>query len=168
MRIILILLTFLFLTAGAPSPWEADEIVGGKAPDFILKDTAARTVSLSSLKGKVVLLNFWATWCPPCREEMPALNKLYKEYKDKGLVVIAVSTDRKAEYVKDYLGKYPVNFPVLMDPDIKVSRQYRVFSMPTSFLLDKNGIIIKRYLGEEDWNSPEIRNTIKTALGILQ
>jgi peroxiredoxin len=166
MRIILVLLTFLFLTAGAPSPWEADRLIGTKAPDFQLKDMAARTVSLSSFKGKVVLVSFWATWCPPCRAEMPALNKLYKGYRDKGLVVVAVSTDRKVEYVKDYLGKYPVDFPVLMDSDVKVSRQYGVFSMPTSFLLDKNGIIIKRYLGEEDWNSTEIKSVIKAALGL--
>ncbi|HWR59184.1 MAG TPA: TlpA disulfide reductase family protein, partial [Thermodesulfovibrionales bacterium] len=80
MRIILIILTFLFLTAAAPSPWDADEMVGKKAPDFQLKDITGRTVSLSSFKNKTVLVNFWATWCPPCRAEMPSLNKLYKDY----------------------------------------------------------------------------------------
>lgn len=164
MRYILLSLVSLFLIAAAPSPWDADQLIGKKAPDFVLKDISGQTSSLSAYKSKVVLVCFWATWCPPCRSEMPALNKLYKDYRDKGLVVIGVSTDRKVEYVKDFLGKKPVDFPVLMDSDSKVSKQFGVFSMPTSFLLDKNGIIIKRFLGEEDWNSPEIRNMIKAAL----
>ncbi len=131
----------------------------------MLKDVSGRTTSLSAAKNNVVLLSFWATWCPPCRAEMPSLNRLYKEYKDKGLVVIAISTDRRVDYVKDFLEKHPVDFPVLMDSDTRVSREFGVFSMPTSFLLDRNGVIIKRYLGEEDWNSPENRNTIRAALG---
>jgi peroxiredoxin len=162
----MLLLTFLFLTAEAPSPWGIDELVGKKAPDFVLKDMNERPVSLSSLKGSVVLINFWATWCPPCRGEMPSLNKLYKEYGNKGLVVVAVSTDRSASSVRDFLGKHPVDFSVLMDSDSKVSRQFKVFSLPTTFLLDKNGTVLQRYLGEEEWDSDAIRSQIKTALGI--
>jgi peroxiredoxin len=163
MRLILILLAFLFLTAEAPSPWGIEELVNKQAPEFMLKDINGRDVALSSFKGKAVLINFWATWCPPCRAEMPALNKLYREYRDKGLTVIAVSTDRSMASVKNFLSKSPVDFPILMDPDGKVSRQFRVFSLPTSFLLDKNGIILQRYLGEEEWDSPGIRNKIREA-----
>ncbi len=164
-RLILILLTFVLLVAAGPSPWDGDKLIGQKAPDFALKDVKGRAVSLSAIKAKAVLVSFWATWCPPCRAEMPALNRLYREYRDKGLEILAVSTDRKLEYVTDFLEKHPVDFPVLMDSDSRTSRQFGVFSMPTSFLLDRNGTVIKRYLGEEDWTSQEILNAIKSALG---
>ena len=166
MRYLLIILTFIFLTAGTPSPWGIDELVGKKAPEFTLADVNEKPLSLSSLKGNVVLVTFWATWCPPCRSEMPSLNRLYKEYGNKGLVVVAVSTDRTLSPVKDFLTKHPVDFPVVMDSGSKVSRQFKVFSLPTTFLLDKNGAILQRYLGEEEWDSAVIRNQVRTALGI--
>ncbi|MCL4477046.1 MAG: TlpA family protein disulfide reductase [Nitrospirae bacterium] len=165
MRYFLIVLSFLFLTAEAPSPWSIDELVGKKAPEFTLKDMNDKAVSLSSLKGNVVLISFWATWCPPCRDEMPSLNKLYREYRNRGLVVVAVSTDRSRSSVKDFLGKNPVGFPVLMDSDSKVARQFKVFSLPTTFLLDRNGAIVQKYLGEEEWDSAKIRDKITTLLG---
>ncbi len=166
MRYLLVVLAFLFLTAEAPSPWGIDELVGKRAPDFVLMDMNEKPVSLSSLRGNVVLITFWATWCPPCRSEMPSLNRLYKEYANKGLSVLAVSTDRSASYVRDFLGKHPVDFPVLMDSDSKVSKQFRVFSMPTSFLLDKNGTILQRFLGEEEWDSAPIKGRVRAVLGI--
>ena len=163
-RIILILLTFLFLTAEAPSPWGIDELMGKRAPDFTLKDLNDRTVSLSSLKGNVVLINFWATWCPPCRDEMPSLNRLFKSLRNDGLAILAVSTDKRLSDVKGYVSGHPVDFHVLTDTELKTSRQYKVFSMPTSFLLDRKGVIVKRYLGEETWDSPEIMKEIRKAL----
>lgn len=166
MRYFLIFMSFLFLTAEAPSPWGVDEVIGKKAPDSVLKDLTGKNASLSSFRGKVVLINFWATWCPPCRSEMPSLNKLYKEYRDKGLVVMAVSTDRNGSTVRDYLNKNPVDLPIFIDSDLKISRLFKVFSMPTTFLIDRNGIILQRYLGEEDWDSADIRGKIKEALGI--
>jgi len=161
---LLFLLAFLCLTAETPSPWAIDELVGKKAPEFILKDINGRPFSLSSLKGKAVLVNFWATWCPPCRSEMPSLNKLYKEYGSGELVVLAVSTDRTSSGVKDFLSKHPVDFAVLMDSDSKVSRQFKVFSLPTTFLLDKSGVVRQRFLGEEEWDSPAMREKITTLL----
>ncbi len=166
MRYILILFTFLFLTAEAFSPWGVDELIGKRAPDFMLKDVNGANVSLSSLKGKVVLINFWATWCPPCLSEMPSLNKLYRDYRNKGLIVVAISTDRSVTYVKDYLRNKSLDLPILMDSDGKVFRQFKAFSLPTTFLLDKNGVIIQRYLGEEEWDSPRIRNKIKETLEV--
>jgi len=166
MRLILIILTFLFLTAGAPSPWGIDELIGKRAPEFTLKDLNDKTVSLSSLRGKVVLINFWATWCPPCRAEMSSLNNLHKEYKNNGFSVIAVSSDRSISSVRDFLSKKPVDLPVLMDSDSKVSRQFKVFSLPTSFLLDKNGVIVQKFLGEEEWDSPEMKKKIKEMLAV--
>lgn len=168
MRYLLIVLSFFLLTAEAPGPWGIDELVGKKAPDFILTDIHGKNLSLSSLKGRTVIINFWATWCPPCRAEMPSLNRLYKEYRTRGLVVLAISTDTSANVVKGYLNKNPFDFTILLDTDNKVSRQFRVFSIPTSFLIDKNSVIIQRYIGEEDWEAPEIKSKVKEALGIQE
>ncbi len=164
MRYVALFLGFLFLTAEGPSPWSINELVGKKAPEFALKDMNDKTVSLSSLKGNVVLVSFWATWCPPCREEMASLNRLYRYSRNKGLVIVAVSTDRSPSPVKDFLGKSPVDFPVVMDSGSKVARQYKVFSLPTSFLVNRNGVIVQRYLGEEEWDSAKIRDKITTVL----
>lgn len=163
-RTFLSLFAFLLLTAEAPSPWGVDEMVGRKAEEFTLKDPQGATVPLSSFRGRVVLLNFWATWCPPCREEMPSLNRLHRKFRDQGFVVVAVATDRRSSDVKEYLAKHPVDFQVLIDTEMKTSRLYKVFSLPTSFLIDRNGVILKRYLGEEEWDAPDITAEVRKAL----
>lgn len=157
---------YTLLSAAPPNPWDIEDLIGKKAPDFTLKDINNRPFNLSSLRGKVVILNFWATWCPPCRAEMPSLNNLYREYRNKGLEVVAISTDRSYTVIKDYISKNPSDITILIDTDNKVSRQFKVFSIPTTFLIDRNGIIIERYLGEENWTSPEIKKKIKETLGI--
>ncbi len=165
MKKILIILTFILLAAQKPiSPWEIDGLTGKKAPEFTLKDINGRNVSIASLRGKVVLINFWATWCPPCRAEMPSMNRLYREYKGKGLEILAISTDNSASKVKDYISQNSLAFQVLMDDNIKVARQYKVFSLPTTFLIDRNGIIVDRFLGEQDWISPEQKKRIEELL----
>ena len=151
-------------TADGISPLNSDNIINSKAPDFTLKDINGKTVSLSALKGKVVLLNFFATWCPPCRAEMPALNKLQRALKPRGLEVIAVSTDRSINDIKDFLEKNRVDFPILFDADRNVAKQYRVFSMPTTFLINRNGIIVEKFYGEYNWTEPETKGKIEKLL----
>jgi peroxiredoxin len=121
-------------------------------------------VSLSSMKGKVLLLNFWATWCPPCVAEMPSLNRLYGHLKSRGLEVIAISIDRSADDVKEFLGKKGFNFTILMDQGSSVAKRYRVFSTPTTFLIDKNGNIVERFFGDYDWQDKEIEAKIEKLL----
>jgi len=152
-------------TSGGPtSPLNSDNIINSRAPDFTIKDLAGKNISLSAFKGKVVLLNFWATWCPPCRAEMPALNKLYREKKNRGLEIIAVSTDRSVSSVKDFLEKHKVDFPILFDEDHTAAKLYRVFSMPTTFLIDRNGTIVEKFYGEYDWTEPETKGKIEKLL----
>jgi peroxiredoxin len=146
------------------SPLEAEKSVNSKAPDFTLKDMNGRNVSLSSLKGKVVLINFWATWCPPCKAEMPSMNKLYSELKDRGFEIVAVSTDNSLSSVKDFLSRNRLDFPVLFDETKTAARQYHVFSMPTTFLIDRNGMIVEKFYGEEDWADPDVRKKIEKLL----
>jgi len=118
-----------------------------KALDFSLKDLKGKNYKLSDFKGKVILLNFWATWCPPCRYEMPLLDKLYKEYKKMGFEVVAVSLDSNPNNVTDYLKNNSVSFTILYDKEGKVGYTYQIVAIPTSFLIDRNFVIRKIYLG---------------------
>jgi peroxiredoxin len=164
------LLLFSILLSSAvyaqpPSPFAVDKFVGQKAADFKLKDISGKEVLLSSFKGKVVLLNFWATWCPPCKAELPAMSKLHERLKNRGFIVIAVSTDKRPDEPKAYIADNPVAFTVLLDNDLKVSRNlYKAFMLPTTFLIDRKGIIVEKYFGEQEWESPEM---IKTIEGLL-
>ena len=115
--------------------------------DFALQDMSGKTVKLSDYKGKVVLLEFWATWCPPCRESVPGLKKLHNAYKEKGLVVLAVSVDQGGwDEVKSFIAQQGITYRVLKGTD-DVSMQYRVRSIPMSLLVNREGKIAKRYLG---------------------
>ena len=126
--------------------WGAEE--GKKAPDFVLRNLEGREVKLSDYAGKVVILDFWATWCPPCRAEIPHFVQLQKEWGSKGLQVIGVSLDREGvKVLKPFAKKYRMNYLVLIG-DSKVVKVYgSIRSIPTTFVIDRNGIIYKKYVG---------------------
>lgn len=147
--------------SGTVSPFEGDSMAQTKAPDFSLKDMNGRSVSLASLKGRPVILNFWATWCPPCKAEMPSLNKLYLDLKKRGLEVIAISTDTSPSHVSEFLSKTRLDFTIALDDSRSVSKLYKVFSMPTTFLINRDGTITEKLYGEYDWTEPEIRQKIE-------
>jgi peroxiredoxin len=109
--------------------------------DFTLTDMKGKPWTLSSLKGKVVLVNFWATWCPPCRKEMPDLNTLYSRFKDQGFVILAMS-DEDRPTVEKYIGEHPVDYPILLDPDRKVNSVYQIEGIPKSFIYDRTGKMV--------------------------
>ena len=119
---------------------------GKTAPDFKLKTLDGKEISLSDYRGKVVLINFWATWCPPCREEMPLFKRVYERYKDKGFEILAVSTDSSAGPVRKFVKEYKLRFPVLIDNG-NVSNLYGVQGLPTSFLINREGKVVKVRLG---------------------
>ena len=112
--------------------------------------------ALSSFKGKVVILNFWATWCPPCRAEMPSMEILYQRLKNQGLELLAVDIGEDQTVVRDYIGKGSYSFPVLLDRDTKVSNQYGISAIPTSFILDREGKIISMIVGSIRWDDPKV------------
>jgi peroxiredoxin len=134
------------------------------APDFTLKDISGRDVSLSSFKGKVVLINFWGTFCVPCRKEMPSIETLYKTYKDKGFVVLAVSEDKSISNVKEFIKEYRLTFPVILDDDKKVAKQYKVSVLPVSFLIDKKGMVSRKFFGEREWTDTESKKMVEELL----
>jgi len=123
--------------AGAPS-------IGDMAPDFISKDVNGKAVKLSDYKGNVILIEFWATWCPPCRELAPVLDKLYGKYKDRGFVILAV-TNEDRDIVKDYVKEHKMKYPVLIVTDETI-KQYGIIGIPVSFLVNKEGKIVSRHM----------------------
>ncbi len=135
---------------------------GAVASDFTLQDLSGRNVKLSDYKGKVVLLDFWATWCPPCRASVPAIEKIHKAYKGKGLVVLAVSLDEGGwDSVKSFITEYGITYTVLKGTE-DVAANYMVRSIPMLLILDKEGRISKRYLGFG--NEEDLENDIKSIL----
>jgi thiol-disulfide isomerase/thioredoxin len=133
------------------------------AKDFTLSDTDENTLKLSDLRGKVVVINFWAVWCPPCREEMPSLERLRRQLADKPVVVLAVNQGEDAEQILSYLwGLDPVpEFPILLDSDMKVSADWGVTGLPTTYVIDKKGNIIYRMIGGREFDHPEILKVIE-------
>ncbi len=122
------------------------------APNFTLPGLDGHKVSLADYKGKVVLLNIWATWCAPCVAEMPSMEKLYQELKDEGFELLAVSVDETGtEAVAPFMKKHKLGFPVLLDTVGDIKSLYQVNGIPESFIIDKNGIIIEKVIGPRDW-----------------
>ncbi|MBF0517504.1 MAG: TlpA family protein disulfide reductase [Nitrospirae bacterium] len=163
----LILVLLLSATAAAvpPAPWEADELIGSAAADFTLKTVDGKDFSLSSLRGKTVLINFWATWCPPCIEELPSMNKLYLKYKQKGLEVVAVGLDNSPAKVKKFVAKNPFNFTIVTDPDKHVAKKlYKVSAQPTTYLINTEGKIVQKYFGSVDWSDDKVQKEIQALL----
>ena len=163
------LLVPLTVLAGSPrpdAPPAPSVNVGGVAPDFTLKTYRGDTITLSKLRGKVVLINFWATWCPPCRAEMPSMETLYQTLKDKGLVMLAVNVEEDAqEVLKDFLAKNPHSFTIPLDTQMRVQEMYNVYRFPETFIVDKNGVIVDHIIGARDWASPETIDYLTKLLG---
>jgi peroxiredoxin len=129
---------------------------GFLAPGFSLQDLSGKSVSLGDFKGKVVLLNFWASWCGPCRIEIPSLNRLYQLRKDKNFEILAVSVDRgSVSKIASFVASNEMSFPVLVNPQGDVGSRYWVRAIPTSFLLDKKGVIRWKVVGGKQWDGEE-------------
>jgi thiol-disulfide isomerase/thioredoxin len=124
--------------------------------DFSLPLTNGRVQKLSELKGKVVFLNFWATWCGPCRSEMPSMETLYRRFKDSGLEILAVNCAEEAGDVKAFMENYKLSFPTALDESGAVSRQYGIRAIPATYILDREGGIILKVTGSLDWDTPKI------------
>jgi peroxiredoxin len=122
------------------------------APDFTLPTLSAASIRLSDLRGKVVVLNFWVTWCGPCRAEMPTLDALYQRYKERGLEVLAVNLDAvSTSSVQAFVREVGVTFRVGLDPSSSTARTYRVLSLPTTYLIDRAGNVVVQEVGGRDW-----------------
>ena len=135
------------------------------APDFELRTPDDRTIRLADFKGKVVLLNFWATWCDPCREEMPGMERLYRAYKDRGLVVLAVSIDSQgASVVTPFVKKFGLTFPIGLDPRMVVRERYGVWAVPSTFFIDRAGKRVLFANGAREWDGKAAHAVVESLL----
>ena len=125
------------------------------APDFTVRDSE-RTVTLSQFKGQVVVLNFWATWCPPCIEEMPSLVQMQERMKSKGVTVLAVSVDVDESNYRRFLRDHNVNLLTVRDADQKNNELYGTFKFPETYVIDRKGIVRRKFIGAVDWTDPEV------------
>ena len=138
---------------------------GDRAPEFSLLSLDGKAISLSSYRGKVVMVHFWATWCPPCIEELPTLERLYRAYFGKDLEILAVSVDEGGSAaVGQFMQKNRFALPVLLNPDRSVAMQYGTLKFPETYLIDRDGIVRKKVIGAADWMSPAALQMIQDLL----
>jgi cytochrome c biogenesis protein CcmG, thiol:disulfide interchange protein DsbE len=145
----------------APGP-----TVGESAPAFSARTLDGGSTSLAELRGEVVLLNVWATWCYPCRHEMPSFQRLHDELAHEGLRVVAVSIDPRGaeEEIERFLSEHGITFDILHDPGSAVTRTFRTTGVPETFLIDRNGVVVRRWIGMIDARSPGVRGAVHAAL----
>ena len=148
-------LTCLLVTLSGCYSGSRPPRIGSNAPDFTVQD-AQNKITLSQFRGQVVVLNFWATWCPPCVEEMPSLVEMQRRMKAKGVTVVAVSTDVDESAYRQFLKTHGVNLVTVRDPDQKSNALYGTFKFPETYIIDRNGVIRRKFIGAVDWTEPEI------------
>jgi cytochrome c biogenesis protein CcmG, thiol:disulfide interchange protein DsbE len=145
----------------APLPASAAVPAGKMAANFTLEDLKGKQISLASLRGKVVFLNIWATWCAPCREEMPSIESLYNDFKaDKDFVVLAVSQDTDGGAVRPFVEQHHLQFTVLLDPRNDVGERYDVNGIPETFIIGRDGRIVAHHVGPYDWSNADMREAL--------
>lgn len=184
---VLVTILMLFLSACTPSKAEAKEINDAASrgtrindprqtlaelgfhvfpepvalPDFTVKGLSGKTFSSSSLKGTVTLLNFWATWCPPCRKEMPSIENLYKKMEGYDFRIVAVSASEKKSDVKKFIDAQKYTFPIYLDEKNSISSTLASQGIPTTYILDKNGLVIAGLVGARDYDDPQLIEIFK-------
>lgn len=132
------------------------------APEFTLPDLDGKPHTLADYRGKVVVLNFWATWCPPCRYEMPAMQRAWEKVRDENIVFVGVDVGEDSDTVFTFLADYPVEFPLLLDQDAKVIEQYPVTGLPTTYVIDPRGRITHRAVGGREWDDEALLKELRS------
>ena len=162
-RSILVVICLIFGSAHAESlrPWS-----GGATPPLELADPDGSTHRLADYRGKTVLVNFWATWCGPCRAEMPSMERLRREMQGRPFVILAVNVGEGPRIAREFADGLALGFPILLDRETRVSRAWRARVLPASFLVGPDGAIRYSVLGEVDWSSDEVRRTIDALMAV--
>lgn len=160
-----VLFVVLLLAVCGCAREEKPALPGNSAPDFTLRNLAGQEVKLADLRGKVVLVNFWATWCPPCREEIPSMDRLNRAMAGKPFQMLAISIDEGGkEAVEAFFHKAGVTLPTLLDPGQKTGKRYGITGVPETFIVDKNGVILKKVVGALDWSDPMVAGFLDNAM----
>jgi len=159
------LLAFLLALALPAAAEELKPWAGGAAPQLELSDLEGKKHSLADYRGKVVLVNFWATWCVPCREEMPSIERLRASLGGRPFAVLAVNLAEPESRIRKFLEAVPLGFPILLDRDTKTTRAWQAKVLPATYIVGPDGAIRYRHVGELDWSKPEVRKQI---LGLMK
>ena len=135
--------------------------VSGPAPNFTLKSLSGKNLRLSEMAGNVVLINFWASWCGPCRQEMPLLNDLHNKYEALGFTVLGVNVEEQSDNARGFINDFPVDFPILLDDRNQVSKMYNVIAMPTTVVVDRDGNMRYLHKGYKPGDEKQYRKMVK-------
>jgi peroxiredoxin len=161
-------LFFVFFIAGCENIAGLKEIkkieIGKPAPDFVLQDVSGDTWKLSSLKGKAVFINFWASWCKPCRDEMPSMEALNKAMAGQPFQMLAIVFNDDLDTANRFARGLGVTFPVLVNPEPELTEAYMITGVPETFLIDADGILRHRFIGPYNWDTPEMRTLVQELL----
>jgi peroxiredoxin len=164
------LLSFLALLASGPGSGAGPDVSGETltalpdkppAPEFTLPDIDGRMHRLSDYRSKVVVVNFWATWCPPCREEMPAMQRAWKQVQNDDIVFLGINVGETEDEIFAFTGDYPVDFPLLMDRDSAAIQNWPIRGLPTTYVVDGEGNLAYRAIGGRAWDRPEVLDQIR-------
>jgi len=134
------------------------------AHPFKLRDLDDKWVTLADMKGKTVIINFWATWCPPCRRELPSMQRTYAKYKDRGLVILGINVGESWYTIAPFLSPFNIQFPILLDTDSSVMNTWKAVGLPTSYVINKEGVVTHRITGGRDWDDPVFRQDLENIL----
>jgi cytochrome c biogenesis protein CcmG, thiol:disulfide interchange protein DsbE len=137
---------------------------GDRAPNFKIVTDGGRTLSRSDFGGKVLVLNFWATWCPPCIEELPTLSAMQQQLAGDGVVVLAVSVDKNEKTYKDFLQRAKVSFLTAHDPQADISAEYGTFKYPETYIINREGKVVEKFISNQNWMDPQIIQQIRSAM----
>ncbi|WP_457666073.1 peroxiredoxin family protein [Thiolapillus sp.] len=132
-----------------------------RAPAFELKDAEGTVHHLSDYKGKVIVVNFWATWCPPCRAEMPSMQRAWEQLREEGIMMLAIDVGEDEDAIFEFTASYPVEFPLLLDTDSSVSEAWDVKGLPTTFVVDQWGRKVYRAVGGREWDAPDLMKKVR-------
>jgi len=163
-QIVLGVMMVAFCVALYTSLHETVVNAGDKAPNFSISTDAGKTVTARDFGGKLLLLNFWATWCPPCIEEIPGLNQMARELGPKGLVILGVSVDKDEAVYKQFLARNPLAYLTARDPEQNINLSYGTVQYPESYLIDRNGKVIEKYISVQPWASPQMIQHVQSLL----
>ncbi len=161
---VLVLMMAAFCLALYSSLHETIVNAGDRAPAFSITADNGKQVTAADFGGKLLLLNFWATWCPPCIEEIPALNEMARQLGPKGLVILGVSVDKDENAYKQFLAKNPLAYLTARDPAEKINLSYGTIQYPESYLIDRNGRVVEKYISVQGWASPQMIEHVQSLL----
>jgi peroxiredoxin len=149
----------------APSPQTLPPVKAPfAAPDFALQDMDGQTHHLSDYRGKVVILNFWATWCPPCRKEMPSMERAQRKIKDEPIVILAVDVGEDEDTIFQFMANFQIGFSLLLDREGKIIKDYPVVGLPTTFIIDPAGRVVYRAVGSREWDDDALLDQLRALI----